>query len=541
MHTSDIPTSLQPDDSLVLNQEALDKASPMSSGESKDGSEHSALKTPPSDTSVSDYRSGETVISQPPNESYNMENLLEIFSENILAKTLRVAIEALKNNNPPTVYPEFVPQRGEDAGKYFLRDADFWTCGFFPGILYLLRERAVKYPRVFPYLGHEKDSLHFSSSLLRQELISLCKDWTEPVEAMKSRTDTHDMGFIIQPSVRKDWELTSNENSLQAVLTAAKSLASRYSPAVSAIRSWDVLSQANVSITSMTQDFLVIIDSMMNLDLLFYASSHFSDPVYAEIAITHAKTLIKSNLRPETPPGRTDTRYKGMLYSHYHVINFDAQTGEVKERRTAQGYTAESTWARGQAWGIFGYAQTYNWSRDREFLSTACGMAEYFLWRLETSPACVERPTAGSGSPTIGRYVPLWDFDAPIEDESNPLRDSSAGVIAANGMLLLSQSMVELGDEILAERYRSAAIRIVTDTLEFSLSTEKARFADHTGGAEKIHVEDAVAGQRFDAILKNATANHNSNDHDRYSDHGLVYADYYLLEFGNQLLRMGLF
>ncbi|OBT42716.1 hypothetical protein VE00_07261 [Pseudogymnoascus sp. WSF 3629] len=540
MSPSDIPTSLQLDDSLVLNQEVLDKASPMSSGESKDGSEHSALKTPPSDTSVSDYQSGETVTSQTPNESYNMEKLLEIFSENILAKTLRVAIESLKNNNPPTVYPEFVPQRGKDAGKYFLRDADFWTCGFFPGILYLLRERAVKYPRVFPYLGHEKDSLPFSSSLLRQELISLCKDWTGPVEAMKSRTDTHDMGFIIQPSVRKDWELTSNENSLQAVLTAAKSLASRYSPAVSAIRSWDVLSQANVSITSMTQDFLVIVDSMMNLDLLFYASSHFSDPVYAEIAITHAKTLIKSNLRPETPAGRTDTRYKGMLYSHYHVINFDAQSGEVKERRTAQGYSAESTWARGQAWGIFGYAQTYNWSRDREFLSTACGMAEYFLWRLETSPACVERPTAGPGSPTIGRYVPLWDFDAPIEDESNPLRDSSAGVIAANGMLLLSQSMVELGDEILAERYRSAAIRIVTDTLEFSLSTEKARFADHTGGPEKIHVEDAVVGQRFDAILKNATANHNSNDHDRYSDHGLVYADYYLLEFGNQLLRMGL-
>lgn len=357
---------------------------------------------------------------------------------------------------------------------------------------------------------------------------------------MQSRTDTHDMGFIIQPSLRKDWELTSNENSLQAVLTAAKSLASRYSPAVGAIRSWDVLSQANVSITSMTQDFLVIIDSMMNLDLLFYASSHLSDPVYAEIAIAHAKTLIKSDLRPETAAGRTDTRYNGTLYSHYHVINFDAQTGEVKERRTAQGYSAESTWARGQAWGIFGYAQTYNWSRDREFLSTACGLAEYFLWRLETSPACVERPTAGPGSPTTGRYVPLWDFDAPIEDESNPLRDSSAGVIAANGMLLLSQSMTELGDEILAERYRSAAIRIVTDTLEFSLSTEKARFADHTGSLGKIQVEDVVTGQRFDAILKNATANHNSNDHDRYSDHGLVYADYYLLEFGNQLLRMGL-
>lgn len=360
---------------------------------------------------------------------------------------------------------------------------------------------------------------------------------------MMSRTDTHDMGFIIQPSLRKDWELTSDENSLQAVLTAAKSLASRYGPAVGAIRSWDVLSQTDVSITSMTQDFLVIIDSMMNLDLLFYASKHLSDPTYAEIATTHARTLMESHLRLEIAAGRTDKRYKHLLYSNYHVVNFDAQTGEIKERRTAQGYRTESTWARGQAWGIFGYAQTYGWTKDKDFLSTACGMAEYFLWRLETAPACVERPIVGSESSkqnaTTGRYVPLWDFDAPIEDEANPLRDSSAGIIAANGMLLLSQSMAGLGEEIMAERYRTAAIRIVTDTLEYSLSSEKARFAGHTGG-EKIQVEDAVAGQRFDAILKNATANHNAQDHDRYSDHGLVYADYYLLEFGNQLLRMGL-
>jgi hypothetical protein len=139
---------------------------------------------------------------------------------------------------------------------------------------------------------------------------------------------------------------------------------------------------------------------------------------------------------------------------------------------------------------------------------------------------------------TIGRYVPLWDFDAPIEDESNPLRDSSAGVIAANGMLLLSQSLAAIGDEKLAKRYHGAAMRIVTDTIEYSLSSEKARLVK-SEEKESIKVEDVVTGKRFDAILKNATANHNAQDHDRYSDHGLVYADYYLLEFGNKLLRMG--
>lgn len=98
MSTSDSPTLIQPHDPLVINQEAYDKASPMSSGESKDGSERNALRTPPSDTTVSDYQPVEMVESQTSNGSYNMEKLLKLFSEDILAKTLRVAIEALENN-----------------------------------------------------------------------------------------------------------------------------------------------------------------------------------------------------------------------------------------------------------------------------------------------------------------------------------------------------------------------------------------------------------------------------------------------------------
>jgi hypothetical protein len=360
---------------------------------------------------------------------------------------------------------------------------------------------------------------------------------------MMSRTDTHDMGFIIQPSLRKDWELSSNEDSLHAVLTAARSLASRYVPKAGVIRSWDVLRQADICITSMTDDCLVIIDSMMNLDLLYYASKHLADSSLADIATTHARTLLKSLLRPEPTPAGSNKRHKYPLYSTCHVVNFDPHTGGIKQHRTAQGYRVDSTWARGQAWGIFGYAQTYNWTKDEEFLAAACGLADYFLWRLESAPLCVEQLTASDGldrQRTMGRYVPLWDFDAPVEDESKPLRDSSAGVIAANGMLLLSQSLAALGDTTLAEQYQLAARRIVSDTLELSISRERAQLARDAQQGNTITVEDVVPGQRFDSILKNATANHNSQDHDRYSDHGLVYADYYILEFGNQLLRMGL-
>ncbi|KAL4934860.1 hypothetical protein BDV06DRAFT_235029 [Aspergillus oleicola] len=478
--------------------------------------------------------------------------LLDLFSESLIAKVLRVAVEALENNTPPTVYPEFVPQHGTDAGHYFLRDVNFWTCGFFPGILYLLRERAVRFPQVFPYKDLKTTSLSLPPGYLLKQLTFLCEKWTEPIKAMATRTDTHDMSFILQPSLRRDWELTSNLDSLHALLTGARSLSARYVPSVGAIRSWDALVQSDVSITSLEDDCLVIIDSMMNLDLLYYASAHLSDPRLLDIATTHAETVIRSLLRPEPDSyGLKDKHsFKGQLYSTYHVVNFDPSTGQIKQRRTAQGYSANSTWARGQAWAITGFAQTYNWTRDSEFLSAACGLAEYFIHRLERSPACVEKPAIRASSSasafasggilnrTIGRYVPLWDFDAPIDDEDSPLRDSSAGVIAANGMLLLSQALIAQGDDWLATRYRSMALRIVTDTIELSLAEERAVLVGVEGSAE-VRVEDAVAGQRFDAILKNATANHNAQDHDRYSDHGLVYGDYYLLEFGNQLLRMG--
>ena len=113
-----------------------------------------------------------------------------------------------------------------------------------------------------------------------------------------------------------------------------------------------------------------------------------------------------------------------------------------------------------------GYAQTYLWTTDIEFLETAMALAEYYIRRVETSLPFT-KPEVG------GRYVPLWDFDAPILDESNPLRDSSAGVIAANGMLILSQALAGLGRANEATRFREMAITIVKDTLDFSLSLQK--------------------------------------------------------------------
>ncbi|KAK4118834.1 glycoside hydrolase family 88 protein [Parathielavia appendiculata] len=253
------------------------------------------------------------------------------------------------------------------------------------------------------------------------------------------------------------------------------------------------------------------------------------------------------------------TGYTGQLYSTCHVANLDPRTGALKSRHTAQGHADTSTWARGQAWAILGYAQTYMYTRDAAFLWAACGCAEYFLQRLETAPGCVKVqvsvPPQGEDeslgkTKTMGRYVPPWDFDAPIiqdSDESNlnPTRDSSAGVIAANGMLVLSQALAGAGEGDLATRFRDAAVAIVRDTLEFALASEKVRFRGAGAGAggdggDELVAEDVVEGRRFDALLKFGTANNNMHARKRYANHGLVYGDYYLVEFGNRLLRMGL-
>ena len=465
-------------------------------------------------------------------------SLPELFEENVLAKCLRVADNGLDTvqysdhaARRPRGFPETVPQRGPHTGRYDLREPEFWTCGFFPGTLYALLERSIKHPR------HIQGGHGMAAASIRQHLTSLCEAWSDPLHSMSNRTDTHDIGFIVMPALQRDWELFGNRRSLDSIINAARSLATRYIPSTGAIRSWDLLLKKEIAVTDMSDNNLVIIDSLCNLDLLFYASAHCGDRSLAEIAITHARTLLDTHLRPESPASFPNQRYKGQLYSTCHVANISPKTGSMKWRWTAQGYSNESTWSRGQSWAILGYAQTYMWTKDTVFLDAACGVAEYFLYRLETSPACVETTPKSSGSKgTTGRYVPLWDWDAPVNEE-NPLRDSSAGVIAANGMVILSQALRGIGRHGLSRHFLEVATKIVRDTVDLCYSAEKARLV---GSTENFAVEDDVRGQYFDGLLKNGTANNNENARRRYADHGLVYADYYLVEFGNRLLNMGL-
>lgn len=222
------------------------------------------------------------------------------------------------------------------------------------------------------------------------------------------------------------------------------------------------------------------------------------------------------------------------------MVNFSpSNEGKVRQKLTAQGYSDSSTWARGQAWAILGYAQTYSWTKKREFLDASKGLAEYFIQRMESSPAIVEQQGRG-------RYVPLWDFDAPITNtgtngDQGPLRDVSAGLIAANGMLILYGQLAGTGELDAAKRYLDYALSIAKDTVKLAYNRDERQLnLCERDGVTKVESYQTSNSHRFDAILEKSTANFNGNHADRAWDHGLVYADYYFLELGNRLLDMGL-
>lgn len=238
---------------------------------------------------------------------------------------------------------------------------------------------------------------------------------------------------------------------------------------------------------------------LIDLDLLFYAGHHTSNQKLIDIATSHAHFVLRLIVREDN--------------STFHLVNIDPRTGAVKAQRTHQGYSDSSAWTRGQAWAILGFTQTYIWTKDRTFLEAASNLSRYFLDRM-------------SKSTHSHPFVPVWDFDAPVE--SPPLRDTSAGMIAANGLVLLHQILNNNSP------YLDAALQIAKETIDLSLSSHSATFLVGDDG------EVGVAPGTWDGILMNATANNNENAVVRYSDHGLIYADYYFLEFGNKLMRMGL-
>jgi unsaturated chondroitin disaccharide hydrolase len=231
---------------------------------------------------------------------------------------------------------------------------------------------------------------------------------------------------------------------------------------VRAIRSWNNRGRGARS------DFRVIVDSMMNIELLFWASEHGGGRGLAAKALAHARTVARTHVRPDG--------------STFHEVVFDSRTGAVKRKRTAQGYSDSSTWARGQAWGLYGFTMAYRETGDAGMLTTARRVAYYYVSHLPPD------------------HVPYWDFQAPAIPRAP--RDSSAAAIAASGLLELSQ----LDPKPEAREYWLAAARATLRSL-----SSKAYLAK---------------GTKSQSILLHGTSN---KPHGHYN-RGLIYGDYFFLE-----------
>ncbi|KAH6715699.1 glycoside hydrolase family 88 protein [Leptodontidium sp. MPI-SDFR-AT-0119] len=439
--------------------------------------------------------------------SRNKETLACLYSESTIAKIWGVAERALDKSTPPTLYPEYTKP---GATAYVYRELDFWTSGFFPGSLYLLLERQRKYARVLspsPYSG-------LSQIPHPLQLQYACEWWTHNLHQNAHLKTTHDLSFMISPWARKAWELDHDQKAYESLLTAAQTLGSRYNEKVGCLRSWDTCVTKKYSFLDPTKDFLVIIDNMLNLDLLFWASVELRSPHLYNIAKSHAQSTQRHLIRPDS--------------STFHVVNFDQATGTVKAKFTNQGYSDSSSWSRGQAWAITGFTQTYSWTRDVSFLSTARSCADYFLKRLEET----------------GTGIPPWDFDAPSSENEQRPSDTSAAMIACYGLLLLHRALTSMGQ---ASPYLDAALYILSSVCATQLSSP-ARFVTRKVEVESVEhgksLEDGKLvvemGDGEETILKGATINNYEFAPRRWANHGLVYADYYFLAVGNLLLEMGI-
>lgn len=255
----------------------------------------------------------------------------------------------------------------------------WWCSGFYPGTLLYLHEA-------------------IGDSSLKQEAERVLED----LQREQFNTSTHDLGFMMYCSFGNANRMEQNQKYEEILMNSAKSLSTRYNDTVKAIRSWD-----NASWNKGEEgDLVVIIDNMMNLELLFWATKHSQDSAYYDIAVNHANTTIENHFRPD--------------YSSYHELIYEEKTGDVKAKITNQGAADESAWARGQAWGFYGYVMTYRETKDEKYLKQAQKIADFLL----THPNLPEDK------------IPYWDFDAP--DIPNDYRDSSAGAIIASALLELS-------------------------------------------------------------------------------------------------------
>ncbi|MFM2326087.1 MAG: hypothetical protein RIR31_289, partial [Bacteroidota bacterium] len=361
------------------------------------------------------------------------KNLLTAIDKNFTDAAAQYKV--LAKNLPVDKFPKtYFPT----TGKYEFSNSGWWCSGFYPGTLLYLYQQT-------------KDTALYNEAM--RILTVLKKE--------EFNTSTHDLGFMMYCSFGNANLINPTAAYKEILLNSAKSLATRFNPTVGCIKSWD----------GKPNEYLVIIDNMMNLKLLFWATQVSGDSSFYKIAVTHANTTIKNHFRADN--------------SSYHVLNYNATTGAVQQKKTAQGYADESAWARGQAWGLYGYTETYRETMDATYLDQANKIAQFILLHPNFP----------------GDKIAYWDFNAP--NIPNALRDASAAAIMASAFLELSGYV----NKKLSKQYFKIA-----ETILKNLSTDNYK---------------AAAGTNGGFILKHGLG-HMPNKTE--VDVPLTYGDYYFVE-----------
>ncbi len=311
-----------------------------------------------------------------------------------------------------------------------------WTSGFFPGTLWYLYE-------------------YTQSDAWKNAALA----YTQRLEPIRHFTENHDIGFMLYCSYGNGLRLVNPPGYKEVLLDGAASLCTRYNEKLGLLRSWN------------SYNFPVIVDNMMNLELLMWASKNGGDPRFAAIAKSHAST--------------TDRRHFRADGSAYHIIDYNTKTGKILGYHAGQGASADAPWARGQMWGLYGFTMMYRETRDAAYLKRAISSAE-FLINHPHLPA---------------DKIPYWDFEASAIP--NEPRDASSAAIMASALL-------ELSTYVEGERARRYYDMAVTQLLSLSSPAYRAK-----------------VGENGHYILMHCVSHLPGNVE---IDVPLCYADYYYLE-----------
>lgn len=317
-----------------------------------------------------------------------------------------------------------------------------WTSGFWPGILWY----AYEYSKDDKW---KKEATRFSSVL-------------KPL--VDSAAIDHDLGFQVFCSIGNGYRLTNDSSYKTILLRAADTLSKLYNPKVGTILSWP----REVPGVDWPLRHNTIMDNMINLELLFWASKNGGSKNLYDIAVKHAETTMQNHFRSD--------------YTSYHVVVYDTATGKKVKGITHQGYADSSMWARGQSWAIYGYTLVYRETKDQQFLDFAQKVTDVYLNNLPDD------------------LIPYWDFNAP--DIPNAPKDASAACVVASALLELSTFVA---DKMKSEEYRSKAEKMLATLLSDKYQSRNVN----------------------NAFLLHSTG-HKPNGGE--IDASIIYADYYYIE-----------